>query len=638
MPNKVAEPSTFSVEAILARIPSVRVAVFGDFCLDAYWWLDNENAEKSIETGLALRRVQRQQYSLGGAGNVVANLVDLGVSHVKAVGAIGVDMFGGEVLRLLEEKRVDTTELVMQSDGWQTMVYAKPFSGDEEQNRLDFGSANNVSASVIDDLVRALKRAAAESDVVILNQQLPGGISTPELIARINEIISTYPDTRFIVDARHRASLYEGAIFKLNAEEAAHMLGEFPEREVVPLAQARSYAQRLSQNTGQPVFLTRGENGIIVADGDQIHEVPGIQVIERTDSVGAGDTVVAALAAVIGGDGDPQSAAKFANIAASITVRKLHMTGTATPAEIRAVGDNPDYVYLPELADDARQARFFADSEIEVVSSLPEHLEIQHAIFDHDGTISTLRQGWEEIMEPIMLRAILGSQYSTVEAGVFQKIKNAVQHFIDKTTGVQTLVQMQGLVEMVRQFGFVPADEILDENGYKRIYNEALLEMVHQRVRKLERGELSTADFQVKNVQQLLEQLHGRGVKLYLASGTDETDVLAEAEAMGYAHLFGGRIFGAVGDVKVEAKKTVLERIIKAHNLAGHEFVTFGDGPVEIRETRKRGGICVGVASDEVRRFGLNASKRARLIRAGAHLILPDFSQLPVLVKLLNLN
>jgi phosphoglycolate phosphatase-like HAD superfamily hydrolase len=154
----------------------------------------------------------------------------------------------------------------------------------------------------------------------------------------------------------------------------------------------------------------------------------------------------------------------------------------------------------------------------------------------------------------------------------------------------------------------------------------------------LERGELNTADFQVKNVQQLLEQLHRRGVRLYLASGTDEADVLAEAEAMGYAHLFGGRIFGAVGDVKVEAKKVVLERIIKAHNLAGHEFVTFGDGPVEIRETRKRGGICVGVASDEVRRFGLNASKRARLIRAGAHLILPDFSQLPVLVKLLNLN
>ena len=638
MPSEVTESSTFSVELILTRIPSVSVAVFGDFCLDAYWWLDEDDNEKSIETGLVCRRVRQQQYSLGGAGNVVANLTDLGVKHVRAVGAIGVDLFGGEVLRLLEDRRVVTTELVIQDDGWQTMVYAKPHRGDQEENRFDFGSANLVSATVVESLARALERAAAVSDVVILNQQLSGGISMPELIASINEVISGYPKTRFIVDARHRASLYEGAIFKLNAVEAAHILGEFAETEVVPLDKARSYAQRLSGQTGQPVFLTRGEHGILVADGDEVHEVPGIQIIERTDSVGAGDTVVASLAAVLGSGGDVLAAAKFANIAASITVCKLQMTGTASPEEIKAVGDHPDYVYSPELAEDARQARLLEGTEIELVSSLPEHLQIQHAIFDHDGTISTLREGWEQIMEPMMVRAILGQQYDSVDATIFQKVRNAVQHFIDKTTGIQTLVQMQGLVQMVRQFGFVPYEEVLDEHGYKRIYNEALLEMVHQRIRKLEQGELDPVDFQVKDARRLLEHLHQRGVKLYLASGTDETDVLAEAETGGYAHLFGGRIFGAVGDVKVEAKKIVLERIIRAHNLSGHEFVTFGDGPVEIRETRKRGGICVGVASDEVRRFGLNVSKRARLIRAGAQLIVPDFSQLSALVGLLNLN
>ncbi|HVH69567.1 MAG TPA: PfkB family carbohydrate kinase, partial [Candidatus Dormibacteraeota bacterium] len=453
----------------------MRVAVFGDFCLDAYWWLDEDDAEKSIETGLVRRRVHRQQYSLGGAGNVVANLIDLGVIHVKAVGAIGIDLFGGEVLRLLEERRVDTTELVMQGEGWQTMVYAKPYRSDEEDNRLDFGSSNTVSAAVIESLVRALSRAAAESDVVVLNQQLQGGISTPELIARINEVISAYQDTRFIVDARHRASLYQGAIFKLNAIEAGHILGEFTETESVPFANAASYAQRLSLQTGQPVFLTRGEQGILVADGDEVHEVPGIQIIERTDSVGAGDTVVASLAAVLGAGYEALAAAKFANIAASITVRKLQTTGTATPDEIKAVGDHPDYVYSPELADDARQARLLEGTEIELVGALPERLQIKHAIFDHDGTISTLREGWEQIMEPMMVQAILGSQYSSVDTTLLQKVRNAVQHFIDKTTGVQTLVQMQGLVQMVRQFGFVPYEEVLDEHGYKRIYNETLL-------------------------------------------------------------------------------------------------------------------------------------------------------------------
>ena len=101
------------------------------------------------------------------------------------------------------------------------------------------------------------------------------------------------------------------------------------------------------------------------------------------------------------------------------------------------------------------------------------------------------------------------------------------------------------------------------------------------------------------NAALFLHKLHQKGIKLYLASGTDEADVIAEAQAMGYADLFEGRIFGAVGDIKLEAKKMVLERIIREYDLAGHQFATFGDGPVEIRETRKRGGFCVGRPATE---------------------------------------
>ncbi len=162
--------------------------------------------------------------------------------------------------------------------------------------------------------------------------------------------------------------------------------------------------------------------------------------------------------------------------------------------------------------------------------------------------------------------------------------------------------------------------------------------MVRRRVDKLHRGELTSEDFQIKNARRLLESLHARGIKLYLASGTDVDDVKSEAQAMGYADLFEGRIFGAVGDVKVEAKRVVLDRIISEHGLSGAEFATFGDGPVEMQETRKRGGIAIGVASDELRRFGLNEAKRSRLIRAGADIIVPDFSQLDPLLGLLGLN
>ena len=107
---------------------------------------------------------------------------------------------------------------------------------------------------------------------------------------------------------------------------------------------------------------------------------------------------------------------------------------------------------------------------------------------------------------------------------------------------------------------------------------------------------------------------------------------------MGYADLFEGRIFGAVGDINVEAKKVVLDRIVQEHNLAGHQFATFGDGPVEMRETTKCGGFSIGIASDEVRRFGWNMAKRSRLVRAGAKLIVPDFSQLGALLHAMRLT
>jgi phosphoglycolate phosphatase-like HAD superfamily hydrolase len=184
----------------------------------------------------------------------------------------------------------------------------------------------------------------------------------------------------------------------------------------------------------------------------------------------------------------------------------------------------------------------------------------------------------------------------------------------------------------------VPEPEVLDEHGYKHIFNVELLNMIEKRVQKLRKCELDPIDLEIKNARLLLEALHRKGVKLYLASGTDLADVVAEAEAMGYAHLFEGRIFGSVGDLKVDAKKLVLERIIAEHNLAGHEFATFGDGPVELRETARRGGLAIGVASDEVRRFGMNLSKRRRLIRAGADLIVPDYSQLSALLSILQLD
>ncbi|HUU59438.1 MAG TPA: PfkB family carbohydrate kinase [Phycisphaerae bacterium] len=324
------------LEECLQGIGKGRVTVFGDFCLDAYWLIDPDETERSVETRLPVRRVREQRYGLGGAGNIAANLAALGVAHVRAVGLLASDLFGRAMLEMLSALPVSCIGMLGRQADWQTAVYAKPHVGHAEQNRIDFGAFNVPSADSVEALGRALDRAAAGSDAVILNQQLPGGVSTPAMIERINDVIAARPQCRFIADSRGRAERYRGACLKLNAHEAARVLGETrPAERPVPAGEAQDLTRRLFERTTQPVFLTRGEQGLIVVDSSGLHEIPGVPIAGPTDPVGAGDTAVAAIAAVLGSGGDAVTAGRLANIAASVTVRKLRTTGTATPEEIR---------------------------------------------------------------------------------------------------------------------------------------------------------------------------------------------------------------------------------------------------------------------------------------------------------------
>jgi phosphoglycolate phosphatase-like HAD superfamily hydrolase len=240
-----------------------------------------------------------------------------------------------------------------------------------------------------------------------------------------------------------------------------------------------------------------------------------------------------------------------------------------------------------------------------------------------------MREGWEKIMAPVMVKAILGDEYSGADESLIRKVKLRVDQFIDSTTGIQTLMQMKMLLDIIGEFGFVSEDQMLDESGYKEIYNQELLKMVKEREDKLMSGELNVEDLTVKNAIPFLKRLYDSGVKLYLTSGTDIEDVKHESAVLGHDYLFEGRIYGAVGDINKEAKRIILDRLLDSigKSEAG-AIVTFGDGPVEIRETQKRGGMTVGIASNELRRYGLNQSKRTRLIKAGADMIVPDSHRL----------
>ena len=200
---------------------------------------------------------------------------------------------------------------------------------------------------------------------------------------------------------------------------------------------------------------------------------------------------------------------------------------------------------------------------------------------------------------------------------------------IARTTGVQTLLQMQALVKLVEDFGFVGADQILSAQEYKEQFNTKLLKLIHTRTARVKDGSLSVGEVTIKGAVEFLQRLADGGVTLYLASGTDEQDVVAEATLLGYAHLFQGRIYGSVGNLDKDPKRLVFEQIfgeLSRSRGGSVACVVFGDGPVELREGKKFGATAVGLVSDERQRYGLNPAKRNRLVLAGADLLIPDFS------------
>lgn len=621
---------------ILDRIRNVTVAVYGDFCLDAYWVLDPKGSEVSVETGLQARAVTRHYYSLGGASNVVANLAALSPRAIQVIGVVGGDLYGRELRRQLDGLGVDTRALVIQSENYDTVTFAKPYVEGREQPRMDFGFFNRHSEATDEALLASIRHALETADALIVNQQVPGSIANESFIDKANALFAEFADKVVLLDSRHYGRQFKGILRKTNDREAAMLNGvEIGLDEALPLEDVKTYAHRLYEQFHRPVFLTRGSRGILTVDCEGLHEVPGIQLLKKLDPVGAGDTVTSALALCLGAGVGAGEAAEFANLAAAVTVQKLFQTGTASGDEILTVGKSPDHIYQPELAEDQRKARHLDGCDIELCTDGVPFGQIKHAVFDADGTVSTLRQGWEQVMGPVMIEAVLGEQYRTAETLLYEKVRRRVLEYIDQSTGIQTILQMEALVEMVREFGIVPADKVLDKFGYKDLYNRALMEVVNERIARLERGQLDVGDFTVKGAVGFLDALRNRGVTLYLASGTDRDDVVREAHALGYAEFFEGGIYGAVGDVAKYSKRMVIDRIMTENHLCGAELVVVGDGPVEMRECRKRGGIAVGVASDEVRRYGLNPEKRTRLIKAGAQVIVPDFSQWHDLLNLL---
>jgi phosphoglycolate phosphatase-like HAD superfamily hydrolase len=252
---------------------------------------------------------------------------------------------------------------------------------------------------------------------------------------------------------------------------------------------------------------------------------------------------------------------------------------------------------------------------------------VRHVLFDFDGTVSVLRQGWEPVMQAVMLDAICAGNLPTPQ------LVTDVRDYIDVSTGKLTILQMQWLAEKVKNVGM--QTHPLSAAEYKKRYLHELMFSVSKRLEALVTETAAPQDYLVQGSKEFIRGLAEKGATLYIASGSDHADVVCETSALGIADFFRGGIYGALDESESNNKERIIDRILDDHHLSGNELLVVGDGPVEIIEGRQRGAISMGVASDEVVRSGWNEHKVERLIRAKADFLVADFEHASELIGFL---
>jgi phosphoglycolate phosphatase-like HAD superfamily hydrolase len=258
------------------------------------------------------------------------------------------------------------------------------------------------------------------------------------------------------------------------------------------------------------------------------------------------------------------------------------------------------------------------EGSVEFSPSFEPRRGISHVLFDFDGTLSLIRQGWPEVMVPMFVELLPRLPGETEE-----QARRLLYEDIMRLNGKQTIYQMIQLAERIRERGETPRDPLWYKNEYLRRLNER----IQDRVEGLAAGRLTTDDLLVFGSRALLEQLRARGLALYLASGTDEPYVKQEARLLGLEAYFGPHIYGALDDYRKFSKKMVIERILRENEIAGAQLLSFGDGYVEIENTKEVGGLAVAVASDEANNGSgrVDEWKRQRLLGVGADVVIPDY-------------
>ena len=337
--------TTEILDAILERIPNLKIGIVGDLFLDRYLDLDASLTEPSLETGLDAYQVVGVRSSPGAAGTVLNNLDALGVGRVYPIAVLGDDGEGHELRQALGRLHGVATLGLMYTQDRRTPTYVKPLLHEKgrplrELNRLDIKNRQLMpewlDAQISSKLVDIWPRIDA---LVVVDQvsEADCGIITTRTRDTLALMAARGPDKFVLADSRERIGLFRGVCLKPNRQETLRAAGIVAEDGSDALERA---AVQLARRAGRWVFCTDGARGILLASPQDDERtvrprIPAYPVAGPIDIVGAGDSTSAAIVCAMASGAGVEAAAAFGNLVASITIQQLGTTGAATPEQVR---------------------------------------------------------------------------------------------------------------------------------------------------------------------------------------------------------------------------------------------------------------------------------------------------------------
>ena len=323
-PSRLLAAEDYRLQAA-PQLHHVRLLVVGDVMLDRYWFGDVSRI--SPEAPVPVVRIERREERLGGAANVARNAAALG-AHTGLLGVVGADEAGDQVDELLKHSGIHS--YLQRDEQISTIIKLRVIGRQQQMVRIDFEEA--PTQDVLRDKLSQFKALLPDYDVIVLSYYNKGAlVDVAEMIA-----LARGAGKIVLVDPKgDDFTPYRGAtILTPNRSELQRVVGGWKSEE-----QLTQKAQALREELGlDALLLTRSEEGMSLFTRDEVLHVHA-DAREVFDVSGAGDTVIATLATILGTGAPLAEALVTANRAGGIVVGKLG-TATVTREELFAASSS----------------------------------------------------------------------------------------------------------------------------------------------------------------------------------------------------------------------------------------------------------------------------------------------------------